>query len=238
MENAVGSRFSITEELIRLLPPGYRFLPSDEEVFDYYLKKKNLDPDDNSVQHVEVIDPLKYEPWELLRKLFISNYLVEMLNCTGKLRERCRFCFACYKFSGLSGWQREEKDRCFFCSPESSGDGGNSGTKRTRDGKYYKQERFKRGTVAGRWESTGEVTVFEGLGFKRYLVFYKRVPGCENKKGMKTPYVMHEFVPTDFHFSKASTFLIFTRFGVWLSFFFFWALNSYYQFESAWEVFG
>lgn len=47
-----------------LLPPGFRFHPTDEELITYYLMKKVLDSS-FSARAISEVDLNKSEPWEL-----------------------------------------------------------------------------------------------------------------------------------------------------------------------------
>ncbi|KAL3651768.1 Scytalone dehydratase [Castilleja foliolosa] len=49
--------------LLKFLPLGYRFLPTDEEIIDHYLRNKINRPEEISI--VREIDFCSYEPWDL-----------------------------------------------------------------------------------------------------------------------------------------------------------------------------
>ncbi|KAL0657499.1 hypothetical protein Bca4012_078084 [Brassica carinata] len=46
------------------LPPGFRFHPTDEELIDYYLKRK-VEGLEIELEVIPVIDLYKFDPWEL-----------------------------------------------------------------------------------------------------------------------------------------------------------------------------
>ncbi|WOL06292.1 NAC domain-containing protein [Canna indica] len=55
-----------------LLPPGFRFHPTDEELVGYYLKRK-VDGLNIELEVVPVIDLYKFDPWELPDKSFLPK---------------------------------------------------------------------------------------------------------------------------------------------------------------------
>ncbi|KAK1262332.1 NAC domain-containing protein 74 [Acorus gramineus] len=54
------------------LPPGFRFHPNDEELVDYYLKRK-VDGLKIELEVIPEIDLYKYDPWELPDKSFLPK---------------------------------------------------------------------------------------------------------------------------------------------------------------------
>ncbi|KAF8412529.1 hypothetical protein HHK36_000497 [Tetracentron sinense] len=54
------------------LPPGFRFHPTDEELVDYYLKRK-ADGLKIELEVIPVIDLYKFDPWELPDKSFLPK---------------------------------------------------------------------------------------------------------------------------------------------------------------------
>lgn len=46
------------------LPPGFRFHPTDEELIDYYLKRK-VQGLEIELEVIPVVDLYKFDPWEL-----------------------------------------------------------------------------------------------------------------------------------------------------------------------------
>ena len=64
------------------LPPGFRFHPTDEELVNYYLKRK-INGQEIELDIIPEVDLYKCEPWELAGFLFFpithfnpSKYLV------------------------------------------------------------------------------------------------------------------------------------------------------------------
>ncbi|KAJ8505375.1 hypothetical protein OPV22_006261 [Ensete ventricosum] len=55
-----------------LLPPGFRFHPTDEELVGYYLKRK-IDGLKIELEVIPVIDLCKFDPWELPDKSFLPK---------------------------------------------------------------------------------------------------------------------------------------------------------------------
>ena len=55
-------------EILKLLPVGCGFRPTDEELVNHYLKLK-IQGKDSEVQIIPVVDVCKSEPWELKGKL-------------------------------------------------------------------------------------------------------------------------------------------------------------------------
>uniref|UniRef100_A0A7N0UWI7 NAC domain-containing protein n=1 Tax=Kalanchoe fedtschenkoi TaxID=63787 RepID=A0A7N0UWI7_KALFE len=58
------------------LPPGFRFHPTDEELIDYYLKRK-VEGLKIELEVIPVIDLYKYDPWELPELSFLPNMDME-----------------------------------------------------------------------------------------------------------------------------------------------------------------
>ncbi|KFK31456.1 hypothetical protein AALP_AA6G114100 [Arabis alpina] len=54
------------------LPPGFRFHPTDEELIDYYLKRK-VEGLEIELEVIPEIDLYKFDPWELPEKSFLPN---------------------------------------------------------------------------------------------------------------------------------------------------------------------
>ncbi|KAG7605148.1 NAC domain-containing protein 96 [Arabidopsis thaliana] len=54
------------------LPPGFRFHPTDEELIEYYLKRK-VEGLEIELEVIPVIDLYSFDPWELPDKSFLPN---------------------------------------------------------------------------------------------------------------------------------------------------------------------
>lgn len=60
------------------VPPGFRFHPTDEELVDYYLRKK-VASKRIEIDFIKDIDLYKIEPWDLLglpNHIIFCNFLV------------------------------------------------------------------------------------------------------------------------------------------------------------------
>lgn len=69
------------------VPPGFRFHPTDEELVDYYLRKK-LAARKIDLDVIKEIDLYKIEPWDL-QGMYI--YIHQIINAT--IYEFMCFCF-------------------------------------------------------------------------------------------------------------------------------------------------
>ncbi|KAJ6340491.1 hypothetical protein OIU77_008285 [Salix suchowensis] len=54
------------------LPPGFRFHPTDEELVNYYLKRK-INYQEIELDIIPEVDLYKCEPWELAEKSFLPS---------------------------------------------------------------------------------------------------------------------------------------------------------------------
>ncbi|BBH04231.1 NAC domain containing protein 57 [Prunus dulcis] len=54
------------------LPPGFRFHPTDEELVNYYLKRK-INGQEIELDIIPEVDLYKCEPWELAEKSFLPS---------------------------------------------------------------------------------------------------------------------------------------------------------------------
>ncbi|KAJ6677198.1 putative proteinC DOMAIN-CONTAINING PROTEIN 82-RELATED [Salix viminalis] len=54
------------------LPPGFRFHPTDEELVNYYLKRK-INCQEIELDIIPEVDLYKCEPWELAEKSFLPS---------------------------------------------------------------------------------------------------------------------------------------------------------------------
>jgi len=58
------------------LPPGFRFHPTDEELVNYYLKRK-INGQEIELDIIPEVDLYKCEPWELAGFLLSFNYILQ-----------------------------------------------------------------------------------------------------------------------------------------------------------------
>ncbi len=61
------------------LPPGFRFHPTDEELVNYYLKRK-INGQEIELDIIPEVDLYKCEPWELagLYSLFLLFFIYQI----------------------------------------------------------------------------------------------------------------------------------------------------------------
>ncbi|RVW97618.1 NAC domain containing protein 50 [Vitis vinifera] len=158
------------------LAPGFRFHPSDEELVQYYLKRKVCGKA-IAFDAIAEVDIYKKEPWNLggriltplSRKLYL--FPVNLLRMRSFHLSRSRD-MEWYFFSAL-------------------------------DRKYGNGGRVNRATSYGYWKATGnDRSVLHGsriVGMKKTLVFHSgRAPG-----GQRTNWIMHEYRLVDDELVKA-----------------------------------
>lgn len=162
------------------LPPGFRFHPTDEELVNYYLKRK-INGQEIELDIIPEVDLYKCEPWELAGNLiwfynifFFFVFLDFLLRGKIIIIKLFLLCF----FSEKSFLPSRDPEWYFF-GP--------------RDRKYPNGFRTNRATRAGYWKSTGKdrrVTCQNrAIGMKKTLVYYRgRAP-----QGIRTDWVMHEY---------------------------------------------
>lgn len=76
---ATRSRKKVKEMSPVGLPPGFRFHPTDEELVNYYLKRK-INGQEIELDIIPEVDLYKCEPWELAGFLFLIFCLFFFLN--------------------------------------------------------------------------------------------------------------------------------------------------------------
>lgn len=153
------------------VPPGFRFHPTDEELVDYYLRKKvaskRIDLD-----VIRDVDLYKIEPWDLQgniinnTKIYFFVGILIQNNLLGVFEELCKI-------------GSEEQSEWYFFSH--------------KDKKYPTGTRTNRATKAGFWKATGRDKAIYSrhslIGMRKTLVFYKgRAPN-----GQKSDWIMHEY---------------------------------------------
>lgn len=57
------------------VPPGFRFHPTDEELVDYYLRKK-ISSRRIDLDVIKDVDLYKIEPWDLQGKYYVVVYYI------------------------------------------------------------------------------------------------------------------------------------------------------------------
>lgn len=56
----------VMEKMVDQHPVGFRFLPTDEEIVEYYLRSKNMDGNKRHVnEFINTVDICSFDPWEL-----------------------------------------------------------------------------------------------------------------------------------------------------------------------------
>lgn len=60
------------------VPPGFRFHPTDEELVDYYLRKK-ICSRRIELDVIKDVDLYKIEPWDLQGKLYQFFFTLELI---------------------------------------------------------------------------------------------------------------------------------------------------------------
>jgi hypothetical protein len=63
------------EEDQMILPPGFRFHPTDEELVGFYLKKK-IQQRPLAIELIKQLDIYKFDPWDLPSKTHNSALLI------------------------------------------------------------------------------------------------------------------------------------------------------------------
>ena len=163
---------SITVNGQSCVPPGFRFHPTEEELLNYYLRKK-VACEEIDLDVIRDVDLNKLEPWDIQGDFFICCTYGILLQTFSDPRsfkyihtEKCRI--------GTT----PQNDWYFFSH---------------KDKKYPSGTRTNRATAAGFWKATGRDKVIyascERIGMRKTLVFYKgRAP-----HGQKSDWIMHEY---------------------------------------------
>ncbi|GJP81433.1 hypothetical protein CLOP_g11584 [Closterium sp. NIES-67] len=147
-----------------LLPPGFRFHPTDEELLSFYLPRKIADQP-IPLNAISDIDMYKFEPWELPGQAMVSLAgSDEWFFFTSRDRKYLMGTRA-NRMTSCGYWKATGKDRPVIASRAGEGNDGPDSVGETRG---------KSGRI---------------VGYKKGHVFYKgRAP-----RGEKTAWVMHEY---------------------------------------------
>lgn len=159
-----------------VLEIGFRFLPPDEEIISFFLKKKMMG-DHKTTRYIREVDLLKHEPWQLPGNLLILSP-ISLIICFYLEIWVGDFLFPLER-TAMSVVQSTYPEWLFFYKLNK-----------------ISQRKNDRSTNDGYWKSTGAdrpITCGDSLiGTKKTLVFYKgRTPN-----GLRTDWVMHEFRAT------------------------------------------
>lgn len=158
------------------VPPGFRFHPTDEELVDYYLRKK-ITSRRIDLDVIKDVDLYKIEPWDLQGT---SSSTFSRLNITFWIKRKWIVNYMqCKIWSELCRIGAEDQNEWYFFSH--------------KDKKYPTGTRTNRATTAGFWKATGRDKAIYSkrdlIGMRKTLVFYKgRAPN-----GQKSDWIMHEY---------------------------------------------
>ncbi|MBA0651208.1 hypothetical protein Goklo_018561 [Gossypium klotzschianum] len=160
------------------LPPGFRFHPTDEELVNYYLKRK-INGQEIELDIIPEVDLYKCEPWELaeVRFSFLKHDLI--FPCLNYDEKKVNFSLNLVHRMPEKSILPSRDPEWYFFGP--------------RDRKYPNGFRTNRATRAGYWKSTGKdrrvASQNRAIGMKKTLVYYRgRAP-----QGIRTDWVMHEY---------------------------------------------
>lgn len=174
-----------------LLPPGFRFHPTDEELILHYLKNKATS-NPCPVSIIAEVDIYKFDPWDLpgfqsktsISSVFFWFFVIGFASWFLFFFYVLMFMWGYGLMVVLFFWSAQaafgEKEWYFFTP---------------RDRKYPNGARPNRAAASGYWKATGtdkpilSTVGKENIGVKKALVFYKGRP----PKGVKTNWIMHEY---------------------------------------------
>ncbi|KAK4803405.1 hypothetical protein SAY86_003222 [Trapa natans] len=173
-----------------MVMPGFRFHPTEEELVEFYLRRK-VEGKRFNVELITFLDLYRYDPWELPgihdpRKLSPRPFhsgLIQRLQLN-HARFNLTLCYLriyiqryCFLYAALAAIGEKE---WFFYAP--------------RDRKYRNGDRPNRVTTSGYWKATGADRMIRAensrpIGLKKTLVFYSgKAP-----KGIRTCWIMNEY---------------------------------------------
>ncbi|KAF9685109.1 hypothetical protein SADUNF_Sadunf03G0020100 [Salix dunnii] len=159
-----------------MVMPGFRFHPTEEELVEFYLRRK-VEGKRFNVELITFLDLYRYDPWELpgiLLYIYIYNMLI-----TFDLFFYINPALSLFVSLPISLAAIGEKE-WFFYVP--------------RDRKYRNGDRPNRVTTSGYWKATGADRMIRtensrSIGLKKTLVFYSgKAP-----KGIRTSWIMNEY---------------------------------------------
>ncbi|CAN8294045.1 unnamed protein product [Cochlearia groenlandica] len=159
------------------VPPGFRFHPTDEELVDYYLRKK-VASKRIEIDFIKDIDLYKIEPWDL--QGFVKYPIIYIISFTVINSFFLNYILLFELYIELCKIGHEEQSDWFFFSH--------------KDKKYPTGTRTNRATKEGFWKATGrDKSIYIKhnclIGMRKTLVYYKgRAPN-----GQKSDWIMHEY---------------------------------------------
>lgn len=83
------------------LPPGFRFHPTDEELVDYYLKRK-INGRKIELEIIPEVDLYKFEPWDLpgiIFVLIVGYHFVIRIKCFNDSLRKDMIIYVVYAFN-------------------------------------------------------------------------------------------------------------------------------------------
>ena len=208
------------------IPVGYRFHPTDEELFCYYLKLKMQGDKDYEVRAIREVNICKHEPWDLpgthlsywpkCQKLIFFTQLVAIHSVLAKLNSISHSIFnlriALNVFHQSLRFCNELKVLSLV-----HGFAGLSVVKSDDQEWFFfcareiNRSRANRATKRGYWKSTGRDRQIRAkrtntvIGTKKTLVFHEgRVP-----TGVRTSWLIHEYQPVAFHHHEVNLHVMF-----------------------------
>ncbi|KAM0903854.1 hypothetical protein ACQ4PT_018388 [Festuca glaucescens] len=169
----VGDEAAVDSHENDLVMPGFRFHPTEEELIEFYLRRK-VEGRRFNVELITFLDLYRFDPWELpcthshiytaqLRLILGSRLTMVLL---------ISLVLVAMAVIGEKEW--------FFYVP--------------RDRKYRNGDRPNRVTASGYWKATGADRMIRGensrpIGLKKTLVFYSgKAP-----KGVRSSWIMNEY---------------------------------------------
>ncbi|CAH2062629.1 unnamed protein product [Thlaspi arvense] len=190
-----------------VLPPGFRFHPTDEELITEYLHKKISSPMNPILSIMAEIDLYKFDPWELPGSLLHINGSEFFKGKTSQRPSKESLFALSHSRAGfhglmsLCGKEVELKDKCrpnsllvisfLFIEPKQFlVDAG-----RSKRQEVSQRCPPNRAAVSGYWKATGtDKPILSSygskcVGVKKALVFYRGRP----PKGVKTEWMMYEY---------------------------------------------
>lgn len=156
-----------------MVMPGFRFHPTEEELVEFYLRRK-VEGKRFNVELITFLDLYRYDPWELPGTSLPFCYRFFSFCVILYTQLYRNYYFACSALAAIG-----EKE-WFFYVP--------------RDRKYRNGDRPNRVTTSGYWKATGADRMirsenFRSIGLKKTLVFYSgKAP-----KGIRTSWIMNEY---------------------------------------------
>ena len=162
-----------------LVMPGFRFHPTEEELIEFYLRRK-VEGKRFSVELITYLDLYRYDPWEL-PGTSSSSFLLRTEFATGGIfLSTDDDTLPSGKHGVLTALATIGDKEWFFYVP--------------RDRKYRNGDRPNRVATSGYWKATGADRTIRtenhrSIGLKKTLVFYSgKAP-----KGIRTSWTMNEY---------------------------------------------